>query len=203
VVTASALGTLVRDVCGRRLAEKEALVREGLRAAEAEPTAELSTPAHALAVHPPASPVRAVLTPSRVRRGALAAWLAAAALVGASALPLLDAIRDERQSEPLPPPPVAAKPPTFTASTVARAPSPGEARSVEPRPPAESLARPEPSPATVEPPRRKGSSRGADNARAARPAPTRARQKASLLLGCDPPTFVDAAGIRHFKKDCL
>ena len=35
---------------------------------------------------------------------------------------------------------------------------------------------------------------------AKRPAPSRA---ASVAERCDPPTYMDAAGIRHFKKGCL
>jgi serine/threonine-protein kinase len=232
------LGPLVRDVCGRRLAEKEALLREGLRASEVEATAELRTPLQrgALAVRLPSGPLRAFVAPLHERRGPIAAWLAGAALAGVCALPVLDAVRDGGRSEPPQEATMAARPSSASelghASGLGRVPTAaslalthagesapewrGEPSSVSSReggpssePPSNvhpgpalgSRARPVLARANEQPGRRKNLASRAGDASVVRRAPSRVHGERSTR--CDPPTFVDSAGIRHFKKDCL
>jgi serine/threonine protein kinase len=228
-LASAAIGSWVSEVCATRLADKDALLRSGMAAAAMEGSGPTPVP-HALVLPSQqqqtlpgfvlASPPR----PLRSSRSALAvsgllllgclwaSWDRLASLVqsslgggaaarsatGASARALEG---DATPSATLPnvtPPAVASE--RAAAAAVAREPSevesgaaPMVARSAVAGAPV-SGARPARGVAAPGKRPRRPTSFAEARARSAEPART---------PGCDPPTYMDAAGIRHFKRDCL
>jgi serine/threonine-protein kinase len=210
-VTGAALGELVGEVCAERLREKGALVRRGLRAAAAEALAEVPTPPHALAVPVPQHfPGLALeLVPLRLR-GSPTAWLGAAVLLGAVGWWAIDTLRYGGFAEPAARSLARAVEPSTPSTRETGGPRAAPLASASPLPVTALAPTPAHAPLSELPPVRVELSRGrpAAGGRAPRksasvPAPGPPRDERSLALDCDSPTYIDAAGIRHFKKDCL
>ena len=205
-VGAAELGRFVSEVCAARLADKESLLREGMLRAALEPSGPTPSSEQALVV--PARPRGVVLArphgPVGVRVSRWA-W-AGAAMVTALGIWWLGRL--------LLPPRTDTPSRDHLAVPVAPAASPA------PRPAA--YLEPEAAPEDVEPIAVEVTLPARTPPRAARSAHAAAREgratvrppapgPAGVGVGraaaqdtrCDPPTFMDAAGIRHFKKGCL
>jgi eukaryotic-like serine/threonine-protein kinase len=225
----AAIGRWVSEVCATRLVEKDVLLRSGMARAVAEVSEPTPTPHHALLVPAPHSVPGFVLAassrPSRSRRssryalgaggllllvGVWASWERAGSF-GADAAPgrVLRATAEDAATvqatgtAALGAAPVVAGVPSNLTDVSAAAQASGQA-------PAHAVDV-EGGPAT----------RAARSALAAasqaRSFGTSSKRRRSLPFaaapeestvpnrrpGCDPPTYMDAAGIRHFKKDCL
>jgi serine/threonine-protein kinase len=219
----SRLGRLVCDVSAARLSEKDELVRVGMAAVEAE--ASVSTPAPSTPAGSPAAVGGAIVVPGghhtlpglvlsrspRPQRGSRWAWLAAAVVAGGvafswwcaglrlsfeprpAARPLLEAA-ELRAPEPA----LARRAKASVAPAGSHADVAGD--DVEADAPGSADGSSAAAPSTA----RAGTVRGArlaDGATSARrPAPPKA---ARVNASCEPPTYMDSAGIRHFKKGCL
>jgi tRNA A-37 threonylcarbamoyl transferase component Bud32 len=222
----AALATLVAELCAERLAEKDALLRAGLataaEASEATPVAR----AQLVASPPSFSGMALSSLPQPLRRSRLA-WLGAALLAGLALWWTVDTAQTPRRGRSM----SALDVGSATAPSAAAADSVSAPRDVtSPRvvtEPEELAAAPfVVSSLAVAPPARAESASGerershrrADRGRTDRGREAKAKQK--LRRGraqphssaaapevstrdCDPPTYMDAAGIRHFKKDCL
>jgi eukaryotic-like serine/threonine-protein kinase len=209
--TEGELGHLVTTACGPRLAEKAGLVQRGMDAASEEVSAAVASPrlgarqrGHALTVagagHLP--DYVAPRSPRVVRRPSLA-WAGALLLVGLAAFCWGHARRSVLAPVPsaalLPPAPSEVPP-----SEVAPPP-----QSAAPEAEASEAPRPRSAPA------RRGNagrraSHGAQLAEATSSADQRVGGSPEAALGvkrareaCDPPTYMDEMGIRHFKRGCL
>jgi serine/threonine-protein kinase len=203
-VGAAALGRFVTEVCAARLADKESLLREGMMRAALEPSGPTPSSEQALVV--PARPGGVVLARAHGHVGVRAsrwAWAGAAMLtalgiwwLGRLLLPqradtiARDHLAVAPAAIPAPPPAVYLEPEaapedvapiavevTLPPSTPARAVRSLHAPAREAR-------------STVRPP-------------APVPGEGGTARAAAKDTSCDPPTFMDAAGIRHFKKGCL
>ena len=210
----SRLAALVREACTERLAEKAELLRLGLTAMETEPSlstpASLSAPGGALVVPGGQHTLPGiVLSPSpRRQRSVRWAWFAGAMLAGAVAFswwcaglrlsfeprlagrPVLGPMP---HLEPLPPLELSLRPSSMallgaTPRTEGDAVSEAPLRGVSQPSPAVGPGSASEGPAVdAMKPRRLVQPRAA----------TRGRER------CDPPTYMDTAGIRHFKKGCV
>jgi eukaryotic-like serine/threonine-protein kinase len=203
------LGQLVSTACGPRLAEKAGLVQRGMAAASEEvalPAARrlgVGQRGHALTVAgaghlPDYVPPR---SPRAARRPSLA-WAGALLLVGLAAL----AWGHARRNVLTPVPSTALLPPALV-----------EPPSSEGEPPAQNAASEvdvEAEPLPRLPPRRVAAVRralhGARLAEVISPSEQRGTRSAEAepgskrtREGCDPPTYMDEMGIRHFKRGCL
>jgi serine/threonine-protein kinase len=221
----AALAALVAELCAERLAEKDALLRAGLAtAAESE-----STPvARALLVASPPSFSGMALSslPPPLRRSRLA-WLGAALLAGLALWWTLDTAQTSRPSRSASAlgvgsatAPSAAAPDSVSALRDVTPPrgvtepeelaaAPLVVSSLAVAPP----ARAEPASSDRERVHRRAHRGRSDKGReakakqklrhgSAQPSSPAPAPEASTRV-CDPPTYMDAAGIRHFKKDCL
>ena len=95
--TAAALAGLIAELCGERLAEKEALLRAGLAAA-AEASASTPVPHALLVASPPSFSGVALASPAtRQLRGSRMAWVGAALLAGSALWWTFDGPRSSRQ----------------------------------------------------------------------------------------------------------
>jgi tRNA A-37 threonylcarbamoyl transferase component Bud32 len=218
VVSGAALGELVGEVCAERLAEKDALLRSGLRLASAAApgSREASTPSsHALAVPARSRSSLTLVAPAASRRS-LTAWLGAAGVIVAVAWWAFVSLRYGEFFE------LANRsiPASVASSSSSSEPTPSTRAGADP-----SSARPSPeAPTATAPPsaqalvvelpipvqRRRaspsaaGRPRRADGSTFAHPQSSSPRDRRSAeRRDCDSPTYMDAVGIRHFKKDCL
>lgn len=201
-LTGSPLADLVKDVCAARLAEREGLLRGGL--AEAASEASVPTAREPLARLAPqlsqqlsaglvaaqrVRPVRrarqvwlgAALLGAGVIGGVMLSWRGARLEAGEAIAPALSAVS-------LTEAPSARVELVTEESAAPDTPAP-EAR-------AEALA-PEARAEALAPVMTKQRSSGHRQ-----PGASRA-QRASKRPSCDPPTYVDSEGIRHFKRQCL
>jgi serine/threonine protein kinase len=199
------LARLVTSACGPRLTEKDGLVQRGVAAVSEEGSVSTAGPrlglhdrGHALTVAgtghvPNYVPQR---SPRASRRPSLA-WLGAMLLVGLGAWCWGHARRNG-----VAPPPTAALLPAPPVEPVSSTPEP------PPQLPEQNL----PAMFEAELPPRSLPVRRASPARPARHgAPfadslgsgERAANSKATRQSCDPPTYMDEAGIRHFKRGCL
>jgi tRNA A-37 threonylcarbamoyl transferase component Bud32 len=214
--TGPALGELVGAVCAGRLSEKEGLWRRGVRAAlDTSPVESASTPRSSALAVPASRSVQGLVSGAwpRAPRGSPTLWLGAVALVGVVAGWCVDALwhrGDEPAARPLEQTALSLQP---TSSAAARE------HLTASRPPSSSAPSPSiPSqtgrvPVVIErpsPPRERARSARSERGQAPRAVSSHVRRAASerpretgAMGACDPPTYMDAAGIRHFKKDCL
>jgi tRNA A-37 threonylcarbamoyl transferase component Bud32 len=211
-LTGAPLGKLVVEVCAERLADKEAVLRAGLAAAS---EASASTPLpHALVLPARTFTGLALASVQHPMRVSLA-WLGAAVLLAAGLWWSVDGLHpggfrsgavgralsesidptarpQPAGDDPAPLPPAGAAPGMLPMASAAL-------------PPAAELAAPnaiiELSPVRRAPLRAAPSRRR--HAEPARGAAAKSVEPRSSAKSCDPPTYVDAAGIRHFKENCL
>jgi serine/threonine-protein kinase len=205
-IGAATLGRFVSDVCAARLADKESLLREGMLRVALEPSGPTPSSEQALVV--PARPRGVVLArrhgPVRIRASRWA-W-AGAAMVSALGIwwlgrLLLPSRADTAARDHLAVPvaPVASR--SLPAAAAAPDPEP-EAAPDDVAPIAVEVTLPASTPARAVRAAHAREGRAAARSPAGPSEPSTVRA-AAKDTSCDPPTFMDAAGIRHFKKGCL
>jgi eukaryotic-like serine/threonine-protein kinase len=211
--TGAPLGKLVVDMCAERLADKDAVLRTGLAALS---EASASTPVQHALVRPIQTfsglALASVQRPMRLPLAGLgAAALLAAGLwwlvdgphaggfraggVGRTLSGSLDPTAVPQPAGHGPPPqlPALPAPPAVPGPSAQR---PSEAEPAGPN-------------AIIDPPVRLAPVRLAPSRRPlskpdpARGAAAKSAEHRSSAESCDPPTYMDAAGIRHFKENCL
>jgi hypothetical protein len=212
----AALAALVAELCAERLAEKDALLRAGLAAA-AEVSESTPVPRALLVASPPSFGMALSSVPRPLRRSRVA-WLGVALLAGPALWWTFDAVRAPltgratsalgagNASAPL----AAAR----DAVSGLRHVTPDVTPDVTPEP---DITRRQDVTALHEVHEVHEVSheraRGRDAKLGAKLGPKSRRERArahslsphrqATARDCDPPTYMDAAGIRHFKKDCL
>jgi tRNA A-37 threonylcarbamoyl transferase component Bud32 len=221
----AALAALVAELCAQRLAEKDALLRAGL--ASAAEVSEATPVAGALLVASPPSFSGMALSPlPQPLRRSRVAWLGAALLAGLALWGTVDTAHTQRPGRSASAlhvgsatAPSAAAPDSVSAPPdVTPRPMLAERQELAATPLAVSSLVVAP-PAGVEPASsQRDGVHSADGARARRVRQAEPKQKlrraraqprssapppGASSRDCDPPTYMDAAGIRHFKKDCL